>query len=395
MPYESAFFDRIIDRRGTNCQKWDGMAERCGVSPEDGIAMWVADMDFRPPASVPAALQRMIDHGVFGYAAGDAGMREAVARWMAERHGWQVDPAHIFSTDGLVNAVALCLDVWSSPGDSVVVFSPVYHAFGRVVRAAGRELVECELALEDGRYTLDFERYDAQMTGRERILLLCSPHNPGGRVWSRAELEGVAAFARRHDLLIVSDEIHHDLVLPGSPRHTPTALIDGVEDRLVTLTAPTKTFNLAGAHIGQVTIADPRLRTAFAERLASLALYPGAIPPVIAEAAYSDEGAEWLSGLLPYLDANRALVDEAVAAIPGLASMPLEATYLAWIDFAGTGMAADEFTARVEKGARIGVNRGTTFGTGGETFLRFNLATPRARVAEAMERLRTAFADLQ
>jgi cystathionine beta-lyase len=395
MKIDQSVFDEIVDRRGTNCQKWDGMAAHSGVSPEDGIPMWVADMDFRPPASVPRALQRMIDHGIFGYAHEDTFMREAVCRWMVERHGWEVDPGHIFSTDGLVNAIALCLDTYTEPGEGVVVFSPVYHAFGRVVRTAGRSLIECPLALVDGRYEMDFDRYDAQMTGRERILLLCSPQNPGGRVWSRAELEEVAAFARRHDLLIVSDEIHHDLVLPGSPEHVPTALIDGVADRLVTLTAPTKTFNLAGAHIGHVTIADRALRERFAARQRALALSPGSIPPVIAEAAYSDEGAAWLDALRVYLDGNRRLFDAAIAEIPGLVSMPLEATYLAWVDFAGTGMDSAEFTERVEREARIAVNRGITFGAGGESFLRFNLATSRTRVEEAVRRLQDAFGDLQ
>ena len=395
MPLEPAFFDEIIDRRDTNCQKWDGMQAHCGVSPEDGIAMWVADMDFRPPPSVPRALQGLIDRGVFGYPASDAPMREAVCRWMEARHGWRIEPDHVFSTDGLVNAIALCLDVFSEPGDGVVVFSPVYHAFGKVVRAAGRRLVECPLARENDRYEMDFERWAEQMTGGERILLLCSPHNPGGRVWTPAELRAMAEFARRHDLLIVSDEIHHDLVLPDGPRHLPTALIDGVEDRLVTLTAATKTFNLAGAHIGQVIIADAGLRERFAARLRALALSSGAIPPVMVEAAYSVEGAEWLAALLDYLDGNRRLFDAGVAAIPGLRSMPLEATYLAWVDFAGTGMAPEAFTARVERDARIAVNRGPTFGAGGESFLRFNLATPRARVAEAVDRLQAAFADLQ
>jgi len=388
-------FDEIIDRRGTNCEKWDSLEAHSGISAADGLAMWVADMDFRPPASVTRALQRLVDHGVFGYAANDDAMRAAVCWWMAERHDWHVDPGDIFSTDGLVNAIALCLDTFSAPGDGVVVFSPVYHAFGRVVRAAGRSLVECPLALEAGRYCLDFARYDAQMTGHEKILLLCSPHNPGGRVWSRPELEGVAAFARRHDLIVVSDEVHHDLVYPGGPAHVPTAKIDGVADRLVTLTAVTKTFNLAGAHIGQATIAAPDLRARFAARMRALALKPGAIPPVFVEAAYSSEGAAWLDALIAYLAENRKVFDAGIDAIPGLRSMPLEATYLAWVDFDGTGMTAEEFTARVEREARIGVNRGPTFGAGGETFLRFNFATPRARVEEAVARLQSAFSDLQ
>ena len=396
MSYSPDFFDRIIDRRGTNCQKWDGMQKLCGVAPEDGLAMWVADMDFPAPRAVQQALTAYAERGIYGYAATDGGMAEAMARWMARRHGWTVDPGHVASADGLVNAIGICLDAFTDPGDGVVLFPPVYHAFDRAIRAAGRAVVPCQLVDDgSGRYTFDFERYDARMTGREKVLLLCSPHNPGGRVWSRAELEGVADFARRHDLVLVSDEIHHDLVYPGGPRHTPMALIDGVHDRLVMLTAATKTFNLAGAHLGQVTIADPALRARFSDRLKALSQYPGAIPPLMIAAAYSEDGEAWLEGVLAYLDGNRQLFDARVNAIPGLRSMPLQSTYLAWVDFSGTGMAAEEFTRRVAGDARIATNLGPTFGPGGETFLRFNLATPRARIEEACARLERAFGDLQ
>jgi cystathionine beta-lyase len=394
MPFDPAQFDEIIDRRGTHCMKWDGMAEKCGVAPGDGIAMWVADMDFRPPAAVTRALERMTAHGVYGYFGDETAYREAIRWWMETRHGWTPDPAHVLTTNGLVNAVGLCVDAWTEPGEGVVLFTPVYHAFARVIRAAGREVVECPLGLEDGRHVLDIAAWDAAMTGRERLLVFCSPHNPGGRVWSRAELEAVAAFARRHDLVLVSDEIHHDLVYPGH-RHVPMTAIEDVADRLVMLTAATKTFNLAGAHVGNVTIADDALRRRFAERMAGLGISPNAFGMHMATAAYSPEGAEWVDALMVYLDGNRRLFDEAVAAIPGLRSMALEGTYLAWVDFAGTGMEVAEFTRRVTEEARIAVNLGPSFGTGGETWLRFNLATPRARVAEACDRLARAFGDLQ
>ena len=357
--------------------------------------MWVADMDFRPPACVQEALQGMLDHGIYGYFGDESDYLAAIRWWMAERHGWAVEDDWITTTHGLVNGTALCIDAYTAPGDGVVLFTPVYHAFHRVIKSAGREVVECPLVLTDGRYEMDFSAYDAQMTGREKLVVLCSPHNPGGRVWSREELQQVADFVKRHDLILVSDEIHHDLVMPGQ-KHVPTALVDdSISDRLVMLSATTKTFNIAGSHTGNVIIPDPDLRKRFTQRLAALGLSPNSFGLVMATAAYSPEGAAWVDELCAYLDGNRKIFDAAVAEIPGLRSMPLEATYLAWVDFSGTGMTTAEFTARVEREARIAANHGPVFGTGGESWLRFNLATPRARVEEACDRLKAAFADLQ
>jgi cysteine-S-conjugate beta-lyase len=249
--------------------------------------------------------------------------------------------------------------------------------------------------MNGGRYEMDFAAYDAQMDGSAKMVILCSPHNPGGRVWTRAELQGVADFAKRHDLILVSDEIHHDLLFPGVT-HTVMANVDaGISDRLIMMTATTKTFNIAGSHTGNVIIPDPALRATFERRMMALGLSPNSFGLFMAEAAYSPEGAAWLDDLMVYLDGNRRVFDDGINAIPGLASMPLEATYLAWVDFAGTGMDRDEFTRRVEQGAHIAANHGPTFGTGGETFLRFNLATPRALVEQAVERMQKAFADLQ
>ncbi|WP_127112854.1 MalY/PatB family protein [Shimia sediminis] len=388
-------FDEIINRHGTHSVKWDMMEKIYGVPQDDGIAMWVADMDFRPPQCVADAIGRMHDHGIYGYYGDETPYKEAICWWMENRHGWTVDPSAIFTTHGLVNGTGMCVDAYTQPGDGVVLFTPVYHAFARVISAAGRQVVECQLVNNDGRYEMDFDAYDARMTGNEKMVILCSPHNPGGRVWSRDELQGVADFAKRHDLILVSDEIHHDLVFPGNT-HIPMTNIDpSIMDRLVMMTATTKTFNIAGSHSGNVIIPDEALRAKFAARMAAIGLSPNSFGLFMAEAAYSPEGAAWVDSLVDYLDGNRKVLDDAIANIPGLKSMPLEATYLSWVDFSGTGMIREEFTRRVEQGARIAVNHGPTFGTGGESFLRFNIATPRALVEKAAARLADAFSDLQ
>src|SRR6056297_254615 len=388
-------FDRIIDRHGTHSQKWDMMEKIYGVPAKDGIAMWVADMDFQPPECVSNAVQGMVDHGIYGYYGDDRSYLDAIGWWMQERHGWTVRPEWVFTTHGLVNGTAMCVDSFTQPGDGVVLFTPVYHAFAKVIKASGRRVVECPLVNNAGRYEMDFAAYDGMMDGSEKMVILCSPHNPGGRVWSREELQGLADFAKRHDLVLVSDEIHHDLVMPEHT-HVPMSLVDdGIMDRLVMVTATTKTFNIAGSHSGNVIIRDEVLRAKFGARMAALGLSPNSFGLVMAEAAYSPGGAEWVDALVAYLDGNRKAFDAGVNAIPGLASMPLEATYLAWVDFSGTGMEMAEFTRRVQQEARIAVNHGPTFGTGGDSFLRFNIATPRSRIEEAISRLQAAFADLQ
>ena len=389
-------FDEMIPRTGTNCSKWDDMQAHYGVAPGDGISMWVADMDFRPPAAVQRAVEAQAAHGVYGYPGAHGPYLQAIRWWMENRHGWQVDGDWVLTVAGLVNGTALAVDAFTKPGEAVILMTPVYHAFDRVIRANGREVTEFPLAVQDGQHQMDFAGWEKLLTGKERMLILCSPHNPGGRVWSADKLRAVADFCVAHDLILVSDEIHHDLVLPGSPRHSVMALAcPDIADRLITLTAATKTFNIAGAHIGNAIIADEKLRAAYKGRMMALGISPGLFGLDMVAAAYSPEGAAWVDALVTYLDGNRQVFDDGINSIPGLASMRLQATYLAWVDFAGTGMDRAEFTRRVEKGARIAANHGTTFGTGGEDWLRFNLATPRARVQQAVDRLGAAFADLQ
>ena len=387
-------FDTPINRFGSHSVKWDSMEAFYGVPAKDGLAMWVADMDFRPPACVQRALEGMLAHGVYGYYGDDTEYLDAIRWWMNTRHGWSVEREHIFTTHGLVNGTSMCVDAFTKPGDGIVLFTPIYHAFARVIKGADRHVVECKLANMNGRYEMDFDAWDSQMTGAETMLIFCSPHNPGGRVWTIAELQGVIDFCKRHNLLLVSDEIHHDLVINGE-KHTIMANMPDVSERLVMMTATTKTFNIAGAHSGNVIIADPKLRRRFAERMNAMGISPNSFGMFMATAAYSPEGAEWVDALQVYLQENARIFNDGINQIPGLKSMEMAATYLAWVDFTDTGMAQAEFIDRVQRTAKIAANHGTPFGAGGENFLRFNLATPRAVVVEAVRRLQAAFSDLQ
>lgn len=389
-----ADFNENIDRRGTHSAKWDAMEAVYGVSPDDGLSMWVADMDFRPPQAVTDTLQSMIDQGVHGYYAADASYRAAICGWMKRRHGWEIEPTWISTTHGLVAAVALALQAFTEKGDGVILFTPVYHAFAKMINNNERRVVEAELALEAGRYELDLAPLEAALDGSEKMVILCSPHNPGGRVWSVDELRSVADFCVKHDLLLVSDEIHHDLVF-APHKHTMMALAaPEISDRLVTLVAASKTFNLAGGMTGAVVIADDDLRAQFSKAHQAAGASPNRFGMMMTEAAYT-EGEGWLEELLAYLTENKRVFDEGVNAIPGLRSMALESTYLAWVDFSGTGMDMTEVIDRVQSRAKIAANYGESFGKGGEKFLRFNLGCPRAMVEDAVNRLQLAFADLQ
>ncbi len=388
-------FDQIIDRRGSNSTKWDLMEAATGVDAEDAIAMWVADMDFAAPDFLQEAVQGVLDKANYGYFTGEADMKQAVAWWMRERHGWAADTDAMFSTYGLGNGIGMCLQTYTDPGDEVIIFTPVYHEFTNKINKGNRVVKESPLVIRDGVYRMDLDALEASLSGRERVVLFCSPHNPAGRVWSREELQALAAFCTRHELLLISDEIHHDLIYPGQ-KHIPMAVAaPDVSDRLIMLTSASKTFNIAGSRLGTVTIPDEGLRARFAAIYRALDVSPNLLGVVLTQAAYSPRGAEWVDALMRYLDTNRQVFLDSVADIPGLSAMPMQSTYLAWVDFANTGMSMDEVTARVKQGARLAPSMGAEFGTGGAQCLRFNLAMPQARLTEAADRLRTAFSDLQ
>lgn len=388
-------FDTIIDRRGTRSSKWDKMETLFGVSPQDGLAMWTADSDYQTAPCVIEAVKEAAEHGVFGYSWQHPEYLQAVQWWMKTRHSWDIETDWVLTTQGLGNAIALSLDVWSRPGDGVVIFSPVYHEFAHKVNKAGRTVTECPLARDGGTYNLDLDDAQSRLNGTEKLLLWCSPQNPSGRVWTPEELRAVAAFAQRNDLILVSDEIHHDLVYPGSTFVPMDAAAPEARAWTVTLTAASKTFNIAGQRTGNMIIPDPELRAAMRQRLNTLDYDPSALGVAMITAAYSPEGAEWVDAQIAHLEGNRKLFDDAVNALPGLKSLPLQSTYLAWVDFSGTGMSRAEFIKRLREDAKIATSPGDGFGTGGEFMERFNLATQRARVEEACRRLTAAFSDLQ
>ncbi len=386
-------FDEIIDRRNTQCAKWDKMEPLYGVSGDSGIPMWVADMDFRPPEAASQALAAILDHDVYGYFGSAEDLNAALVGWMKRRHDWDVDPSWILQSHGLVNALGLCLNAYSEKGDGVIIFSPVYHWFANIIKANERRMVESELVLRDGAYHMDFDALEAQMTGDEKILMFCSPHNPGGRVWTRDELRAVADFCIKHDLILISDEVHHDLIMPGHHHIAAPLAMQHALDRLVMLVATTKTFNLAGTMTGNIVISDDSLRARMARTHRAAGMSANRFGMIMSQAAYN-HGDEWLDTVIAYIDENRRIFADGVAQIPGLNPMPMMATYLTWVNFADTGMTPQEFNQRVND-AGIAASVGSDFGTGGETFLRFNLATRRALIEDAVNRLQTAFADLQ
>jgi cysteine-S-conjugate beta-lyase len=389
-------FDRVIERRGTHSAKWDNIKRLSGIEAPDAIPMWVADMDFAAPPGVTAALTAEVQRATHGYYADTGSWARALADWMKRRHHLNVDPGWVSPTPGIVSGLGLILQAVSEPGDDVVLFPPVYHAFRRIILANERRILDVQLVEAEGRYTMDFDALRDRLTPRTKVVFLCSPHNPGGTVWSADELRALAAFCDQHDLILVSDEIHCDLLFDGV-RHTPTlTAAPEIADRLITCVAATKTFNLAGAHVGACFTSNPALKKRLDARImaSGLGSYNG-FGMIATEAAWRT-GEAWLDALLPYLAASRDLFDARIeAAAPGARSMHLTSTYLAWVDFSATGLTPEDVAARVAKRARIFASPGTQFGPGGATWLRFNFATPRPLLEEALGRLEDAFADLR
>ena len=388
-------FNTPIDRRGTNSTKWDLMEKLYGVSPKDGLAMWTADSDYATAPCIIAALQKATDHGVFGYGVEDDAYLNAVTWWMKARHNWDIQPEWILTTQGLGNAIAMCLDVWSKPGDGAAIFSPVYHEFALKIEKAGRVVTQCPLVRKGDAYELDLEDAQRRLTGKEKLLIWCSPQNPTGRVWTAEELRAVSAFARKNGMILISDEIHQDLVYADNAFIATGVAAPDDADNTVYLTAASKTFNIAGQRTGNMIIANENLRNQMRKRLNVLDYKPSLLGITMITAAYSPDGAIWTDAQMAHLQINRDIFDAGLNAIPGVRSMPLQATYLGWVDFSGTGMTYEEVAARIQNTAKIAVSHGPTFGAGGETFMRFNFATQTAIVEEAVQRMQTAFADLQ
>jgi cystathionine beta-lyase len=389
-------FDRIIERRRTDCLKYDCAALR-GM-PEDLLPMWVADMDFPSPEPVANALRRAADHGIFGYTVPGDAYYDAVRAWWRERHGYAIDARHVVVLPGVVFALAQAVRAFTDPGDAVLIQRPVYYPFTEVIEDNGRKLVNSPLTLQDdGRYHIDFDDFERKLTEhRPRMFILCSPHNPVGRVWTRDELERIGDLCLAHRCLVVSDEIHADFVYPGEPpgarRHTVFSTIrETFRENSLICTSPSKSFNLAGLQLANIVIEDPALRRRYREEVnASGYSQPNIMGAAACRAAYG-EGGPWFDALLSYLAGNLALLLSRLDAdIPGVRLIEPEGTYLPWLDFRGTGLTHGEADDLLIKKAGVWLDTGTMFGPEGEGFQRMNIACPRSVLADATDRIAAA-----
>lgn len=372
-------FDAVIERRGTGSIKWDRYAGR------DLIPMWIADMDFRSPPAVIAALHQQVECGVFGYADPPATLGEVIATRLARDYGWCIEPSWIVWLPGLVPGLNLACLIAGERGDAVATLTPVYPPFLSAPRHAERDCIAVPLADDGVRWVIDFDRLEASLTPRTRALLFCNPHNPAGRVYSKAELEKVAEICLRHDLLICSDEVHCDLVLDGDKRHVPMAtLAPEIAARTITLLAPSKSFNLPGLGVSFAVVSNDSLRQRLYRAKAGIVPDVNMLGFTAALAAYRD-GDVWLAALLDYLRGNRDLVEQRIGAIPVLSLRHIEATYLAWIDARTTGMVEPQ---RFFEDAGVGLSDGKQFGAGG--FVRLNFGCRRGLLQEALGRIERA-----
>jgi len=377
-------FDRVIDRRPTESSKWHKY-------PPDVLPLWVADMDFRSPEPVIRALRERVEHGVFGYGVEQPEFYEVFLDRLQTRYGWRVSPEAILVIPGVIPGFNLAARALTTAGDGLLLQTPVYPPIRRVPGNVGLTSDEMELERQpDGRYAIDFERFEAAIGERTRMFLLCNPHNPVGRVFRRDELERTAEVCLRRGLLICADEVHCELTFSGQ-RHVPIASLDAeVAARTITLMAPSKSFNLPGLKCAVAIIPNASLREQFVAARLDLVRAVNVLGYTAALAAYRD-GQPWLDALLRYLEANRDFVVESVRSkLPGVSAASPEATYLAWLDCREADLPdGDPYTFFLDK-ARVALNDGKTFGRGGAGFVRLNFACPRATLAEGLDRMRHA-----
>ena len=380
-------FGRLIDRRSSDSVKWR-------LYDKDVLPMWVADMDFTSPEPVIRALRDRVDHGIFGYGKEPSELRPVIVDRLQRLYGWEVAPEALVFVPGVVTGFNQAAHAVTSPGDGVLVQTPVYFPMLYTPGNVGCTLDEMELTrLPDGSYEIDYDAFEAAITDKTRIFLLCSPHNPVGRVFRRYELEQMAEICLRRDVVICSDEIHCDLVFPGHP-HLPIASLDPeIADRTITLIAPSKTYNIAGLHFSVAIIQNPELREKYQAAGAGLVGRPGILSAVAALAAYRD-GQPWLDAVLRYLEANADYLSEYVnSQLPGVTMWRPEGTYLGWLDCREAGIDGSPHQFFLEQ-AGVALNEGASFGRGGEGFVRLNFGCTRSTLYEALERMRVALSML-
>jgi cystathionine beta-lyase len=376
-------FDRIIDRRNSESMKWN-------IFDEDVLPMWIADMDFQSPEPVIKALHRRIDHGVFGYGMPLDGLQEAIAAHLTSRQNWVVQPSELEFICGVVTGFNHAIYSLTEPGDKILIQTPVYPPFLNAPGEAGRECVSNQLLRSrDGKYEIDFDDFEAKAASGVRLFILCNPHNPVGRVFTREELTRMAEICLEHDIYICSDEIHADLVF-SDYQHTPIAsLSPEVSDITVTYFAPSKTFNVAGLSTSVYLAQNAEMKQRLSQSMRMLLGHPNILGLYAALAAYQDGGA-WLDEVLQYLEINRNLMFDFVSdELPGINMWRPEGTYLSWLDCRGMNLDTSPQNFFLEE-ARVGLNNGADFGEGGEGFVRLNFACPRSILEEGLSRMRGA-----
>ncbi|MDD7303734.1 MAG: MalY/PatB family protein [Bacteroidaceae bacterium] len=375
-------FDQVINRRGTNSVKWDSAAD--GVLP-----LWVADMDFATAPCVQEAVQRRAQHPVFGYVRVPDSYYEAVIRWFARRHQFTMQRDWIIYTSGVVPAISAIIQALTRPGDKVLVQTPVYNCFFSSIRNSGCQLADSPLVLHENRYEIDFEDFERKAQDPAvRLFLLCNPHNPAGRAWTQSELQRLADICLRHDVFIVSDEIHNELTLPGHKYTCLGALGEPYVRNAAILTSPSKSFNIAGLQIANITIADQDIRQRVDKQIninEVCDVNPFGVEAL--QAAYSAEGEQWLEELLAYIQENyNFLRDFFQRELPQLAVIDMEATYLPWVDCWPLGKASKQMEKELLGGQQVWFNAGDMYQPGNSTFLRINIACPRSILEEALQR---------
>lgn len=376
-------FDVLPDRKNTNSVKWD-------VFGPDVLPMWIADMDFRCPEAILGALQKELDLGVFGYPGDSNDLKDAIVRRMADLYHWKVTPDEIVLIAGVVSGLNLVAHLFSKAGGEALVQTPIYPPFLSAPGNAGLTRVDNELLRRaDGSYAIDFDAFEAAISDRTRVFMLCNPHNPVGRVYRKDELERLAEICLRHHVLISSDEIHCDLIYSGH-HHTPIAsLAPEISQNSITLMAPSKTFNMPGLECSFAIIQNPELRERFQKVGEGMASWVNLMGAVAGRAAYQ-EGQPWLQDLLAYLEGNRDyLFDFVNQRLPGITMAKPEGTYLAWLDCRGAGIDGNPYEFFLQK-AKVAVNDGRAFGKGADGFVRLNFGCPRSMLQDALQRMERA-----
>ena len=393
-------FDREINRKATNSVKWEFIKQRDDLlyreEPDDSSAgtrllpMWVADMDFPCPEPVVEALVTRAQHRIFGYTSPTESYYGSIVNWMKKRHGWEIEPEWICITPGVVPALNMLVKTYISPGDSVLIQTPVYYPFNKAVENSDGVLVTNSLIYEDGRYSMDFADLEEKTKDPQvKMAILCSPHNPVGRVWTRDELVRFGEICINNNVLVVSDEIHGDLILHGFVFTPFAGISEAFAQNSITCTAPSKTFNLAGLKTSNIIIPKEQLRSRYKKTLERTGLRGvGAFGVVALEAAYN-HGEEWLAQVLDYIMGNLRCLEEYIAEhLPQITVVPLEGTYLVWLDCRRLGLGKLELEQVMLKEAKVYLDEGYTFGIEGEGFERINIACPRPVLVEALERIR-------